>query len=130
MAIINLHLDINENYKTYINDIYKLLKPGERYTFFIGFTIEFENKYVAIVKDKGGLANKHGLHTLGGVYDSGYRGEYNICLKNLSNEAYQIKKGDKLAQLIFLPFEQAELIETEELTSSSRAGGRFGSTGR
>ncbi len=108
----------------------KELKPGERHTFFIGFALEFSDRYVAITRDKSGLAYKHGLHTMGGVFDSGYRGEYNVNLVNLGQEAYQIKKGDKIAQLIIIPFEQAEFEAVPELSDSSRADGRFGSTGK
>lgn len=114
-------------------DLYSLedkeLKPGQRYNFMIGFALEFPAEYVAIVKDKGGPSNKYGLHTMGGVFDSSYRGEYNVELINLSQEAYTVKKGDKLAQLVILPVERAELEEVDELEESSRGDGRFGSTG-
>ncbi len=108
----------------------KELKAGEKYTFNLGFALEFEDRYVAIIKDKSGLSNKYGLHVLGGVYDSGYRGEYSVGMINLGKEEYKIKKGDKIAQLLIIPFEQAKLIETDEFSESSRADGRFGSTGR
>ncbi len=115
-------------------DLYSLedytLKRGERHIFFSGFALEFPDGYVAIVKDKSGLPKNYGLHTLGGVFDSGYRGEYNVNLINLGQEPYQIKKGDKIAQLLILPCERAEFEETEELGESQRGEGRFGSTGR
>ena len=108
----------------------KELKPGERYNFFIGFALEFPEHCVAIVKHKGGLPNKHGLHSMGGVFDSGYRGEYNVTIINLGQEIYQIKKGDKLAQLLIIPCEQAKFEEIDELSDSARGEGRFGSSGR
>jgi len=106
------------------------LKPGERKIFDLGFALEFEPGYVALVKDKGSLPKKAGLHTMGGVFDSGYRGEYNVNLINLSDKSYQIKKGDKIAQLVIMPIVEAKLEETKELEDSSRGQGRFGSTGR
>jgi len=115
-------------------DLYSLedyeLKPGERKVFDLGFALEFPSEFVAIVKDRGSLPRNGGLHTMGGVFDSGYRGEYNVILINLSDQPYQIKKGNKIAQLIILPFVVAELEETEELSDSSRGQGRFGSSGR
>jgi len=106
------------------------LKPGERKDFDLGFAMEFPQGYAAIVKDKSGLPKKAGLHTMGGVYDAGYRGEYNVQLINLSKEPYQIKKGDKIAQLVIFPVIIAELEEVSELSESSRGLGQFGSTGR
>lgn len=106
------------------------LKPGERKIFDLGFALEFENNYAAIVKDKSSLPKNGGLHTMGGVFDAGYRGEYNVQLINLGQESYEIKKGDKIAQLVIYPVVIAELEESQNLSESSRGQGRFGSTGR
>jgi len=106
------------------------IKPGERHLFQLGFALEFESGYAAIVKDKGGPPMKYGLHTMGGVFDSGYRGEYNVLLINLSQETVTIKKGQKIAQLVIYPVMVAKLEEVEELDStSSRGTGQHGSTG-
>lgn len=105
------------------------LQPGERKNFFCGFALEFPIGYAAIIKDKSGMANK-GLHALGGVYDSGYRGEYNVILVNLNNEPHTIEKGQKLAQLIIFPVAIGELEEVDELSESERGDGKFGSTGK
>lgn len=106
------------------------LKPGERRIFFCGFALEFPDGYAAIVKDKGSLPKNGGIHTMAGVFDAGYRGEYNVHLINLSQDTYQIKKGDKLAQLVIFPVVIADLKEVDELSDSTRGEGRFGSTGR
>ena len=115
-------------------DMYSLedydLKPMERRIFFCGFALEFETGYAAIVKDKGSLPKNAGIHTMGGVYDAGYRGEYNVNLINLGQETYHISKGDKIAQLVIYPVVIAELEEVKELSDSSRGEGRFGSTGK
>jgi dUTP pyrophosphatase len=115
-------------------DLYSMedysLKPSERKIFPVGFALEFEMGYAAIVKDKSSLPKNAGIHTMGGVFDAGYRGEYNVQLINLGSENYQIKKGDKIAQLVIIPVEIASLEEVEELQQSSRGEGRFGSTGK
>lgn len=108
---------------------HKTLMPGEHHIFFLGFAMEFPAGYAGIVKDKGSIA-RAGLHTMGGVYDAGYRGEYNIHLVNLSAESYTVEKGDKVAQLVILPVANARIEKGEELSDSSRGEGRWGSTGR
>ena len=107
----------------------KTLEPGEHYFFYHGFALEFEHGYAAVVKDKSSIS-KIGLHTMGGVYDAGYRGEYNTHLVNLSDKPYTVEVGDKVAQLIIYPVAIAELEEVNELSDSSRGTGAFGSTGR
>ena len=115
-------------------DLYSLeeytLQPGERKTFPLGFALEFPFDYVAIVKDKGGLPKKVGLHTMGGVYDAGYRGEYNVNLINLDNKPHTIESGQKIAQLLIIPKISADLIEVDELSDSDRGEGCFGSSGK
>ncbi|MEK7572313.1 MAG: dUTP diphosphatase [Patescibacteria group bacterium] len=94
-----------------------------------GFALEFENGYAAVIKDKSSIS-KSGLHIMGGVFDAGYRGEYNTHLVNLSDKSYIIEEGDKISQLIIYPVAIVDLEETDELSNSSRGEGAFGSTGR
>lgn len=114
-------------------DIYSLeektIESGEHHIFFVGFAMEFPEGFAAIVKDKGSVS-KAGLHTMGGVYDAGYRGEYNVHLVNLSSEPYTVEKGDKIAQIIIYPVEIPTITEVGELSESARGEGRFGSTGK
>lgn len=115
-------------------DLYSLedynLAPGERKIFYVGFALEFATGYAAIVKDKSSLPKNGGLHTMGGVFDAGFRGEYNVQLINLGQEPYQIEKGHKIAQLIIYPVAIAELQEVGDLASAARGLGSFGSTGK
>lgn len=106
------------------------LKSGERRIFNVGFALQFEEGYAAIVKDKSSLPKNAGIHVMGGVFDAGYRGEYNAQLINLGNVSYHIQKGDKIAQLVIFPVVIAVLEETDELSDTSRGMGQFGSTGR
>ena len=94
-----------------------------------GFAMEFPEGFAAVVKDKSGIA-KSGLHTMGGVFDAGYRGEYNTQLVNLGSEPYTVEEGDKVSQLIIYPVVIAELEETDTLNESARGEGMFGSTGK
>lgn len=105
------------------------IPPGGHYRLWHGFALEFPIGYAALVKDKSSIS-KAGLHTMGGVFDAGYRGEYNTHLVNLGAEPYTIEVGDKVSQVIIFPVAIAEIEETDTLSESSRGEGSFGSTGR
>ena len=113
-------------------DMYSLedyeLKPGESRVFMTGFAMEFPEGYGAFVMDKSSTS-KVKIKTLGGVFDAGYRGEYNANLINLGLESFSITKGQKIAQLVILPVESPEIEIVEELADSARGEGGFGSTG-
>ncbi|MCX6757370.1 MAG: dUTP diphosphatase [Candidatus Nomurabacteria bacterium] len=114
-------------------DLYSMenivIKPGEDIFIWHGFALEFPEGYCALVMDKGSIS-KAGLKTMGGVFDAGYRGEYNTHLVNLSDKEYIIDVGDKVAQLVIVPAIIADIEEVSELSDSSRGEGRFGSTGK
>jgi dUTP pyrophosphatase len=105
------------------------IAAGGQHRFWHGFALEFQEGYAAIVKDKSSISQK-GLHTMGGVFDAGYRGEYNTHLVNLGSEPYTIEAGDKVAQFILFPVAIAETEEVLELSESERGEGGFGSTGK
>lgn len=105
------------------------IPPMGHYRFWHGFALEFPEGYVALVMDKGGIS-KAGLQTMGGVFDAGYRGEYNTHLVNLSDKSYTVEESDKVSQLVIVPVAIALLEETDTLSESVRGEGRFGSTGR
>ncbi len=114
-------------------DVYSLeaftLIPGERRVVPLGFALEFPTGYVALVKDKSSLPRNHGIHTMGGVFDAGYRGEYNVQLINLGQESVIIETGQKIAQILIMPVVIAELQEVSDLSDTDRGVGAFGSTG-
>ena len=94
-----------------------------------GIAYEIPEGYCIFAWDKGSVGSK-GIKTLGGVLDSGYRGELFIPLHNLSNQEYIFEAGDKLAQLVIQKVEFPEIVEVEELSDSLRGKGGFGSTGK
>lgn len=105
------------------------LKPGEFKLFPLGFALEFPIGHVALVQDKSSFAARS-IHCLGGVFDAGYRGEYNVGVIHLGKDPYTIEKGHKVAQLIIMPVIIATLEEVSELSTTPRGGGKFGSTGK
>lgn len=105
------------------------IAPGEHYRFWHGFALEFPEGYAACVMDKSSIS-KAGLKTMGGVFDAGYRGEYNTHLVNLGKESYTVEAGDKVSQLVIFPVARADIEEAHELRDSSRGEGGFGSTGK
>lgn len=96
-----------------------------------GLKIAVPDGYVGIVKDRSSMASKR-IYTHAGVIDAGYRGEVRIVLSNHSERSFQIQAGDKIAQLVIVPCETAaeEAASEEDLGSTERGHGGFGSTGR
>jgi dUTP pyrophosphatase len=107
-----------------------MLEPGERKAIATGLTLEIPQGYVGLVWDKSGIAIKQGLKTLGGVVDSGYRGEVLVGIVNLSPVVYTFKKGDKVAQMIIQKTEEVEIVEVDELSDTERGEKGFGSSGK
>ncbi|MEN8185711.1 MAG: dUTP diphosphatase [Bacteroidota bacterium] len=107
------------------------LKPLERAVIKTGLFIALPVGYEAQVRPRSGLAAKFGISVLNtpGTIDADYRGEIGVILVNLSNDDFTINDGDRIAQMIISKHEQAEWVEVEELTETSRGAGGFGSTG-
>ena len=107
------------------------LQPLERTIVKTGLFIELPIGYEAQVRPRSGLAFKNGITVLNspGTVDADYRGEIGVILVNLSNQAFEIQNGERIAQLIIAKHERAEWFEVEELSETSRGAGGFGSTG-
>jgi dUTP pyrophosphatase len=109
------------------------LAPGARATVPTGIAIALPDGYAAFVHPRSGLAARHGLTIVNapGTVDAGYRGEIQVTLLNTdATEAVDIRRGDRIAQLVVQRVERAELVEVERLPGSDRGTGGFGSTGR
>lgn len=108
------------------------LQPGERAIVPIGIAIALPKGLVCFTHPRSGLAAKNGISIVNspGVIDSGYRGEIQIILINTDlKDAFQVKRGDRIAQLVFQKFKVAEFEEVDSLPESNRGVGGFGSTG-
>ena len=106
------------------------VRKGERAKVPTGIAMEIPEGYVGLVWDKSGLSINHGLKTLGGVIDAGYRGEIIIGIANLSSEDYTLEKGHKVAQLLIQKIESPVIEEAIELNNSHRGEKGLGSTGK
>lgn len=110
-----------------------VLAPGERALIPTGIAIAMPNDYAAFAHPRSGLAIKNGISILNspGTIDAGYRGEIQMILINHDpKESFTIKRGDRIAQLVFQKIETVDFIEVEELPGSGRGTGGFGSTGK
>ncbi|MBC3758454.1 dUTP diphosphatase [Hyunsoonleella sp. SJ7] len=109
----------------------RVLKPLERSIVGTGLFIELPVGLEAQVRPRSGLAAKKGITVLNapGTIDADYRGEIGVILVNLSNEEFTIHNGERIAQLIIAKHERAEWVQVEELSSTDRGEGGFGSTG-
>ena len=109
-----------------------VLKPGERCRIPTGIALAIPDGYAGFVQPRSGLAARTGLGFVNspGLIDSGYRGEIQVVAINLDGQdPIDIRRGDKIAQLVILPVPHATLAEVEELPASDRGAGGFGSTG-
>jgi dUTP pyrophosphatase len=107
------------------------IKSLERVMVPTGLFIELPIGYEAQVRPRSGLAFKNGVTCLNspGTIDADYRGELKVILVNLSHDDFTINNGDRIAQIVIAKHERAEFIEVQELSSTERGAGGFGSTG-
>ena len=108
------------------------IQPGQRAMIPTGMAISLENaNVVAILAARSGLAIKSGINLANGigVIDSDYRGEVCVGLYNSSDVPFTVNRGDRIAQLMFMPVYTANLIEAASLDETARGAGGFGSTG-
>ncbi|MFI6292129.1 dUTP diphosphatase [Nonomuraea sp. NPDC050790] len=109
------------------------LLPGERAMVGTGLAIALPDGYAAFVHPRSGLAAKHGVTLVNapGTVDAGYRGEIRVTLINTDTKnAFRLRRGDRVAQLVIQRVERAAFAEVEHLPGSARGNGGFGSTGR
>ena len=97
-----------------------------------GLFLEIPEGYEVQVRPRSGLAAKHGITLLNspGTIDADYRGEIGVILVNLSNEAYTLQPGERIAQLVIAAYTQVRWETTTELTDTNRGKSGFGSTGK
>ena len=109
-----------------------VLKPLERTLVSTGLFIELPLGYEAQIRPRSGLAFKHGIGVLNspGTIDADYRGEIKVILVNLSQENFEIKDGERIAQMIIAKHETIEWEETDTLSETLRGEGGFGHTGK
>ena len=108
------------------------LKPGTRHAVATGFAIAIPEGFEVQVRPRSGLALKHGITCLNtpGTIDSDYRGEVKVILANLGGDDFEVRRGERIAQLVPAPVLKARFVEVGELEETVRGGGGFGSTGR
>jgi dUTP pyrophosphatase len=109
-----------------------VLQPGERHAVATGFAIEIPNGHEVQVRPRSGLAIRNGITCLNtpGTIDSDYRGEVKVILINLGTEPFEIRRGERIAQLVPAAVLRAHCSKSVELAGTARGSGGFGSTGR
>ena len=108
------------------------LAPGERVLVPTGIAVALPEGYAAFVHPRSGLAARHGVSIVNtpGTIDAGYRGEIKVLLVNLDpTEPVELRRGDRVAQLVLQRVERASFTEVESLPASARGAGGYGSTG-
>lgn len=107
------------------------LAPGARYAVATGLAVAIPDGYEIQVRPRSGLALKHGISVPNtpGTIDSDYRGEVKVIMINFGAEPFEIRRGDRIAQLVLAPVTRAAWAEVQELGETARGAGGFGSTG-
>lgn len=122
-AGVDLRAFINENI---------VLKPLQRMLIPTGLFVELPEGFEAQIRPRSGLAFKNGITVLNspGTIDADYRGEIKVLLINLSAENFEIKSGERIAQMVIAKHEQAQFVPVEILNETQRGDGGFGHTGK
>lgn len=109
-----------------------ILQPMQRALIPTGLHIELPAGYEAQIRPRSGLAHKYGITVLNtpGTIDADYRGEIRVILVNLGNEAFTIKTGERICQMIINKYEKVAFELVEELSETQRGKGGFGHTGK
>ncbi|MFM2375054.1 MAG: dUTP diphosphatase [Bacteroidota bacterium] len=109
-----------------------LLAPGEHRLVPTGLSIQLPTGYEAQIRPRSGLALKHGVTVLNspGTIDSDYRGEIGVILVNHGKEPFEVKKGERIAQMVVAEHAVVEWKSAESLTGTARGAGGFGHTGK
>ena len=109
-----------------------VLAPGKHAMVPTALAIALPEGFEAQVRPRSGLAAKHGVTVLNspGTIDADYRGEIQVILINHGPEAFTIRRGERIAQMVIAPVVQAKLVATASLDETDRGSGGFGSTGR
>ena len=107
------------------------LQPGERWPVATGLTVAIPHGYEIQVRPRSGLALKHGIGVPNapGTIDSDYRGELKVILINHGQTPFEVRRGDRIAQLVLAPVVRASWLKVDELDETARGAGGFGSTG-
>ena len=108
------------------------LAPGQRHAVATGFAIAIPEGHEVQVRPRSGLALKHGITCLNtpGTIDHDYRGEVKVILANLGSEPFEVRRGERIAQLVPAVVTKARFNEVAVLGETSRGSGGFGSTGQ
>lgn len=108
-----------------------VLKPFERFLVPTGISVEIPIGYEAQIRARSGLAIKHGISLVNGIgtIDSDYRGEIKVILINFGKEDFEINHGDRIAQMVFVKIEIAEIEQVNMIEETKRGVGGFGHTG-
>ena len=108
------------------------IEPGGRASVGTGLAVAVPEGHAGLVLPRSGLAARHGIALVNapGLIDAGYRGELRVLLLNTdSSEPFEIRPGDRIAQLVIAPVAETEFVEASELSETARGTAGFGSSG-
>ena len=107
----------------------KVVEPGEGYKFSTGIAVDIDRGYYGQLHTRSSMSLR-GWAVVGGVIDSSYKGELSVVLRNMSKQPLTVSKGHRIAQLVIHSIATPVIIEVNDIGTSERGSGAFGSTGR
>lgn len=103
--------------------------PGAQQRVRTGLVFEIPEGHVGIIRDRAGIVQKMGVHSVAGTFDPGFRGEVSIMMVNNSDETASIEQGMRIAQMIIIPVVKPKIVKVDKLSETERGEKSFGSTG-
>jgi dUTP pyrophosphatase len=122
-------VNIDEKEEEISGETYTIM-PGERILVKTGIIAEIPEGNWGNIRDRSGLAKNYGLHVLAGVIDETYRGEIGVVIVNLGKREYVMKRNERIAQMIVMPYSQYPVKVVEDIAETERSSRGFGSSGK
>lgn len=127
----DLHVVRDDSFSHQYNDTWSFtLYARSAHIFHTGLKIALPKGYGAIYRDRSGMGAKYNIHVLAGCIDNSYRGEWMVCLFNLSGNNYIVEEGDRIVQAVLINEHNLTFTEEKELDATFRGEKGFGSSGR
>ena len=122
-------INLDEAKKEISGESYEI-KPNERILVKTGIKVQIPKGHWGNIRDRSGLAFKHGIHHLAGVIDETYRGEIGVVVVNMGKKPYKITKNERIGQMIIAPYANVDIEYVKELDESNRGSSGYGDSGK
>jgi len=124
------YIEHDKSKKDWYQDTFIMVDPGKSTTIPTGFCLGVPEGWEVQIRPRSGLSKNHGINAILGTIDSDYRGQVHVILDNITETAYKVHHGDRIAQMVPKRSKRARLIVVDKLSETERGAGGFGHTGK